>query len=220
MSNFQENIVPASKQNEKNVFLHPNTGLKIMFVGNSITKHAPKPSIGCTKDCGMAASSIDNDYVHLILDKIKQYDPKVSWCIAQAADLERRFTESDVLDSYLEAADFEPDIIIMFFGANVDKNYAAAPDGSFGKVYRRARLFLDKSEKAKVFHSEGFYIRPLLDAEKWDAVKDLGDTLIPLDDIRTRYDAHGQFNHPGDLGMRLIAERFWEYIEQAVKDLV
>lgn len=219
MSKFQENVIPAANQNEQNVFLHPNTGIKVMFVGNSITKHAPKIDIGWTNDCGMAATELEKDYVHLMLSKIRKYDPNVSWCISQAADLERRFTDENVLEAYKEAEDFEPDIMIFFFGANVNKEYADAPDGSFGEVYRKFRMFLDKSLKAKVFHSEGFYIRPLLDKEKWESVKDLGDTLIPLDDIRTRDDAHGKFNHPGDLGMSLIAERFWEYVEPAVKEL-
>lgn len=47
----------------------------------------------------------------------------------------------------------------------------------------------------------------------------IGDTLIPLDDIRTREDTHGEFNHPGDFGMELIAERFWEYLEPVVVEL-
>ena len=41
-----------------------------------------------------------------------------------------------------------------------------------------------------------------------------------MDDIRTREDTHGQFNHPGDLGMELIANRFFEAIEPEVKRLV
>ena len=40
-----------------------------------------------------------------------------------------------------------------------------------------------------------------------------------MEDIRARKDAHGRFNHPGDLGMELIAERFWQHIEKHVRDV-
>lgn len=37
---------------------------KILFVGNSITKHAPKADINWLNDCGMAASQTDKDYAY------------------------------------------------------------------------------------------------------------------------------------------------------------
>ena len=58
--------------------------------------------------------------------------------------------------------------------------------------------------------SEGFYVRPVLDAEKRAAAVRLGATFVAMDDICQRNDVHGRFNHPNDTGMRLIAERFWE----------
>ena len=39
-----------------------------------------------------------------------------------------------------------------------------------------------------------------------------------MEDIRARKDTHGRFNHPGDLGMKLIAERFWQHIEKRVRE--
>jgi hypothetical protein len=82
------------------------------------------------------------------------------------------------------------------------------------------RNLLSNDGKAKVYISEGFYIRPVLDAEKKAVAEKYGDTFISMDDIRTREDTHGQFNHPGDLGMELIANRFFEAIEPEVKRLV
>jgi len=42
----------------------------------------------------------------------------------------------------------------------------------------------------------------------------LGAKFVALDDIRRRDDTHGRFNQPGDLGMKLIAERFAEAIRK------
>ena len=70
--------------------------------------------------------------------------------------------------------------------------------------------FVDPDRRARVLVSEGFYIRPVLDAEKRALAERRNAVWVKMDDIRRRADTHGRFNHPGNLGMRLIAERFWE----------
>ena len=47
--------------------------------------------------------------------------------------------------------------------------------------------------------------------------KKRGDVFVNMEDIRTRADAHGRYNHPGDLGMQLIADRFWQHIEPRLR---
>ncbi len=221
MRDLQENAVPAEKQNETNFFLYDNTGIRVMFVGNSITRHSPKPDIGWVRDCGMAASDLDHDYVHVLMSKIRQYDPHAAHSICQVAELERRYDEPDVLGHYLKAADFHPDIVIMFFGANVPANKCDDDPEQvalFRQTYRRTRDML-RDGRAKVFHSEGFYIRPALDEAKKQVADECGDGWITLGDIRTREDTHGDFNHPSDLGMVEIAQAFWQVIEPTVKEL-
>lgn len=38
--------------------------MRLLFAGNSITRHGPAPEIGWDHDHGMAASGPDHDYVH------------------------------------------------------------------------------------------------------------------------------------------------------------
>ena len=221
MQNFQENIVPPLGQNSQDVFIYnnQNSKLKILFVGNSITKHGPKPSIGWNRDCGMAASSVEHDYVHLIVKKIMdQYDKNVSYGIAQVAQYERTFFERGPECDYEEAKKFGANIIIMFYGANVPKDYDTMknPPKTFAKAYGDMRNYLVSANTA-VYHSMGFYIRPVLDEAKRIVAEENGDKYIDISDIRNLPETHGQFNHPGDIGMKMIADRFFEAIEEDVK---
>lgn len=223
MKDFQENIIPAVAQNSGHYFAHGGSGIRVLFVGNSITKHAPKPEIGWTNDCGMAATSIDKDYVHLTVEKIKKYDPDVSFSIFQVAEFERGFANDDfdLLDFAKEAINYKADIIIMFFGANVSRDYdkEVNPKVKFGAAYGVMRNLLASNPDCVVFHSQGFYIRDKLNAEKRAVAESHGDTYISIDEIIARPDSRGKFNHPGDLGMQLISDRFWEFIEPEVKRL-
>ena len=225
MQDFQENIVPALNQNHGNVFLYENSEskIKILFVGNSISKHGPKPSIGWERNCGMAASCEANDYVHLIVKKIMEnFDPNVSYGIAQAAKYARTFFENGPEVDYTAAKDFGADIILIFYGANVPREYDTNenPPKTFGKAYEDMRCFFAEKKGATVLHSMGFYIRPKLEEEKLAVARKYGDEYIDIDDIRRLPESHGMFNHPGDLGMQMLADRFYEHLAPKIKELL
>jgi hypothetical protein len=163
---LQANPVPAIGQNAKDqkAFDPAKKGPRVLFAGNSITLHGPRPQIGWTNNWGMAASARDKDYVHLLQKKIAAVRPDAQCCLLQVANtFERAF---------------------------------------FKKDWSCERDF-----------------RPKLDAEKESVAKKRGDVFVNMEDIRVRRDSHGRFNHPGDLGMNLIAERFWQHIEQRVREI-
>lgn len=222
MKNLQENIIPSEHQNDRSVYRFDGSGVKVLFVGNSITKHAPKPEVGWTNDCGMAASDLDHDYVHLLMKKIRQLDPNAAYSICQVADLERQYDVPQVLEKYRSAVDFGADIVIMFFGANVPADKCDGDPAQvklFEQMYRRTRDMLQDGHAA-VFHSQGFYIRPVLDVAKKAVSDACGDTWISLGDIPNREETHGLFNHPGDLGMQEIADTFYAAIEPTLRALL
>lgn len=220
MKDLQENIVPATNQNRTNFFHEAGKGLRVLFVGNSITRHGPREDIGWDGDWGMAASCLENDYLHILVEKIRALDPEMAWSIAQVAPFEWDFQNMDPAESYPEAVDFRADIIIMFFGANVPKAYDTDenPKMKFGNAYEKMRnAFVGGREDVFVCHGQGFYIRPVLDEEKRAVAKRCGDAFVELGDIQTRPETHGRYNHPNDLGMAEIAEAFWQVLEPAVK---
>lgn len=222
MRDLQKNTVPATNQVRQLVFPHENSGIRILFAGNSITKHSKKPQIGWNNDCGMAASAPEKDYVHLLMQKIRTYDENAAYCIAQVGGYEANLYTACPEQNYREAAEFNADLLILFFGANVPKSYDTdpKPPKTFGRVYEEMRNFLNADNHAAVFHSEGFYIRPNLDAEKLAVAEKYGDIFMRLGDIVTREETHGQFNHPNDLGMQEIADTFWRHIEPVIRTMI
>ena len=223
MDKYQENIAPASGQNTANVFIYGNekSKIKILFAGNSITKHMPRPEIGWHKDCGMAASSPEHDYVHLVVDKIREkYDPNVSFCIAQVAEYEVSFFENTPDVEYEAAKNYGADIVFMFYGANVNGAYDGMenPPKTFEKAYGDMRNYL-ASPKACVYHSMGFYKRPKLEVEKKAVAEKYGDTFIDISHIRDLDESHGDFNHPSDLGMQMLADTFFDAMEEDIKKI-
>lgn len=218
MNDLQKNDVSPFNQVHKNVFLVNNSGIRILFVGNSITKHEPKPESGWFNDCGMEASSLDKDYVHILVERIKKYDKNVAYGIAQVANYERQFFTRCAAEDYQLAGDFDADIVVMFFGANVYKEYETmeTPPKTFEAAFEDMRNLTSNNGKAKVFVSEGFYIRPRLEQEKRAVCARTGDTYMYMGDIQTRAETHGGRHHPNDLGMQEIADLFWKYMEPEV----
>lgn len=221
MRNFQENNVSSKNQNAHDYYEYDKgNGIRVLYVGNSITKHAPRPETGWYNDCGMAASTPDKDYVHLLQKKIKQIHPDSAFSILQVANFEREFYTREPQDYYNAARDFKADVIIMFFGANVSKEYDTLdnPPKKFSDAYEELRNFLVDGREVFVLHSQGFYIRPVLDKEKESVALKYGDAFVKLEEMRVLEETHGKFNHPSDYGMQVIADLFWSEMEDYIKN--
>lgn len=222
---FQANPVPAIGQNAKNQTAYDASkkGPRVLFVGNSITLHGPRPQIGWTNNWGMAASARDKDYVHVLQKKIAAVQPEAQCCLLQVAGtLERAFYNEDwnCERNFKWAREFKPDVIVLFFGANVPRDYDTGvrkTARSFGDAVDSFLEYLNPDGKALVLISQGFYVRPKLDEEKAAVAKKRGCVFVNMEDIRSRKDTHGRYNHPGDLGMQMIADRFWENMERRIK---
>ncbi|MCI9143169.1 MAG: hypothetical protein HFH87_11210, partial [Lachnospiraceae bacterium] len=104
---------------------------KVLIIGNSITQHAPNYNYGWAGDWGMAATSPDKDYVHLLEKKILEKNGAVEVKAINISEYEKYFYDwSKIGDQRDKYANWNADIIIATFGANV-KNGENENDPSF-----------------------------------------------------------------------------------------
>ncbi len=197
---------------------------RIMIVGNSITRHAPNPSIGWNGDYGMAASSKDNDYVHILMKKVRATHPNAVFCIVQAAGWERTYASANVFNEYSAAPDFVPDAVIYRLGENVKDDYFAANDME-SAIHSFLRYLTQRNRNAEYIFTTNFWADEEVDNVTRTVARAYGKTAIELgaygaDD---QYKAIGSFensgvaNHPGDKGMLAIADAIWPELEAAIK---
>lgn len=220
MDQIKKNTVSAKGQLKQNDYVtfenKEGSGVRVMFVGNSITRHGVLPEIGWYGDYGMAASSIEKDYVHIVMNYIRKDDPDAAFCICQCAEWERQYKQGDtVLDEFCDARDFGADIIIVRLVEN-------CPIEEFDKdifklQYDKLIFYLNSKDDAKIIVTTGFW-RHIADEQIREYAKEQGYPLVELSDLGDENEmkalglfAHsGVANHPSDKGMQAMADRIWE----------
>lgn len=204
-------------------FINENgSGKRIMFVGNSITLHGVKEDIGWFNEWGMAASKKENDYVHITASLVNQIDKDAVFCLCQVAQWEQGYKQGSKFHHiYEKAREFDADIIVTRFIENCPKYEFDAV--TFKKEMDDLLSYLDKNVKAKFIITTGFW-KNVGDIALRDYAKENSLPLIELGDLGEREDmkAIGLFehsgvaNHPGDLGMKNIAERIFDEIKKLI----
>lgn len=221
MQQIEKNTVAAISQLAQNEFVsfineHAD-GLRVQFIGNSITRHGKKPDIGWNNDFGMAASCIENDYVHKVLAGLKEKAGAA--CITQVSEWERNYKNGhEFLDLYKAAEPFNADVIIMRCAENCpSKGFNA---DIFKAEYEQLIAYFNPQNKAKVILTTSFWKHPA-DAIIEEVAKENGYPFIYLGDLGEqdgmkaigKFSHEGVANHPGDLGMKEIADRILRAIK-------
>ena len=189
--------------------------LKVLFVGNSITLHAPKPEIGWNGNWGMAASQKEYDYVHRVVQGLEERFGQVNYCIAQGAAWERDYPKGKkILKQYYETArDFNADVVIIRIGENILNSMLQEMDC---KPYFEGMIhFFASNPSAKVIVTDNFWRKELVDNTLKEIAEENGYSFCQLHDLQDdeKTMAIGQFEHKGvsihprDYGMECIAKR-------------
>ncbi len=197
-------------------------GKRVMFVGNSMTLHGFRPQIGWYNECGMAASCPENDYVHRVMSAVSEKSADAAFCICQVAEWEMEYKNGST-KHYLfeEARSFDADIIVMRFIENCPQNEFDCE--IFKRELGELLDYLNKSLKAKVILTTGFWKHPgdkiILEYAKENNLTciELGD-LGELNEMKAigLFSHEGVANHPGDIGMKNIADRILAELEKLI----
>ena len=213
------NTVAASNQLKREGYVTVTNGendsLKVLFVGNSITRHAPKVDIGWDGDWGMAASGAERDYVHQVVRRLEKRYGAVSYCIAQASEWESNFIAGDTIlpKYYQEARDFAADIVIIRLGENLNREMDQKT--SFQPYFDRMIRFFASNPKAVILVTDTFWKMEIFSERIREVIAENGYIYCGLSDLEEdeRTMALGLFAHggvavhPGDYGMQCIAKR-------------
>lgn len=223
MARLADNTVKANNQLKKSEFVKitngAGKGVRVMFLGNSITLHGKKPEIGWNNCWGMAASSEDKDYVHVLMKYIRKTEPDAAFCICQGAKWEVHYKEDiDFYDEYESARDFGADIIV----SRIIENCKGSDfDGEKFKTGLTDFIgYLSGKKSPKIILTTSFWHHPGDSAIK-ELSEEKGYPLVTLGDLGDNkemmaiglFEHEGVSIHPGDKGMRCIADRIFKIIE-------
>lgn len=213
------NTVPSKDQLAPNLWVSFTMGddakaKRVLFVGNSITRHGSAPQLGWEGDWGMAASSIEKDYVHLTVGALKERLGNIDCCVTQAADWERNYKDGELLSRQYQAArDFCADILVIRLGENVIRE--TFDYDAFVSAYVDMVRFFAPKEDTKIILTDLYWPHEGIDKGIHEAAGRLGLPVIKMGDLggNDAMSAKGLFwhegvaGHPGDAGMKEISAR-------------
>ncbi len=189
---------------------------KVLIYGNSIALHGPKPSIGWTNRWGMAASAREKDFAHLVVANLEaRRGERADFRIRNLATLERNYTAD--LATFPELADdvsWAPDYVVIAIGENaptIDETSAPAYTDFLASLTRplvesanHPRVVLRSPFWRNVAKAQCTERAAALTGARYADASALGDSdenkAIGL------FLHSGVANHPGDLGMRRLAD--------------
>lgn len=196
--------------------VHASAQSKVLFLGNSITKHGPKADIDWSGNWGMAASAEANDYVHLVTKALTEKAgaaPEVM--VKNIADFERAYAGYDIAAKMKEAIEFKADLIILAIGENVP-GLKTAEDKTKLQTSVTALLSALKGErKPTILVRSCFWANAAKDEVLQQACAAVGGIYVNISSLskdetnyarsERPYKHAGVANHPGDKGMAAIA---------------
>lgn len=219
--NASANTVKAQGQIDVNKYVSIfNRGgrKRVLFFGNSITRHEPNADIGWHGDWGMAASSKDKDYVHIIVKALDEKYGRIDYCIAQGAAWEwgYRTTDEVLSEYYSEVKSFNADIVIIRIGENITAAKHLEVDC---KPYVAKAIEFFSACAEQVIVTDMFWYSVYNDCFK-EICDEKGYTFCHITDLeedesnmaKGLFEHKGVASHPSDLGMQRLANRILDKI--------
>jgi hypothetical protein len=198
---------------------------KILFLGNSITKHGPKADIDWSGNWGMAASSEAKDYVHLVAKALTEKQgatPEVM--IKNIADFERAYVGYDFATKLKEAIEFKADLIILAIGENVPALKTPEEATKLQSSITPLLLSMKADRQPTILVRSCFWADKAKDSALQKSCAAVSGTFVNISTLGQDKSNHGHAerdfknagvaNHPGDKGMAAIAEALVKALEK------
>lgn len=202
--------------------------VSILFLGNSLTRHGIGNVEGFAdgEPRGMAATSIDNDYVHRLVQMVSERDTvNVRYSVTNIAEFERLYYLRPFpwAEKLADAKVQQPDILIVQMGENVSTDAITNYRVEFIREYVS---LLERYPKSQRIITLPFW----MDVQKCDAITEVAiRTRSCLADLShlghknsdprnfAKYYRHytnpGVCDHPSDYGFEQIAKVMLVLIE-------
>jgi alpha-galactosidase len=190
---------------------------KVLFLGNSITKHGPKADIDWSGNWGMAASAAAKDYVHVFTTSLTQMQGSAPTILVKnIADFERAHQAYDFATKLKEAIDFQADLIVLAIGENVPALKTAEEKTKLQEAITKLLTTLKGHRKPVILVRSCFWANAAKDEAlrgACDAVSGISVDISALAKDKSlfgraerEFKHDGVANHPGDKGMAAIAD--------------
>ncbi len=189
---------------------------KVLFLGNSITKHGPKADIDWSGNWGMAATAEANDYVHLVTKALTEKAgaaPEVM--VKNIADFERAYSGYDIATKMKDVIEFKADLIILAIGENVPGLKTAEDKTKLQASITSLLSALKGERKPTILVRSCFWANAAKDEALQQASTAVGGVYVDISSLskdeanygrsERPYKHAGVANHPGDKGMAAIA---------------
>ncbi len=209
-----KNTVPAENQmvnaSELSFLGEASAPLRVLVLGNSITRHGPNADIGWNRDWGMAASAPEKDYVHLLYTKLTEAGYDVYMRVRHSSYWEQHFREADCLSHYASERDFGADVLVYRLGENVESK-----DIPYYKSAVKELLTYLNIKPGRTILTSRFWGREDMDEPLRQIARERGDIFVSTACTDDSMMALGQFAHqgvsvhPGDKGMEMIASNIF-----------
>ncbi|WP_165063665.1 SGNH/GDSL hydrolase family protein [Paludisphaera rhizosphaerae] len=198
---------------------------KILFLGNSITRHPPRPEIDWHDDWGMAATSADKDYVHLVAAEVGRRTGKPPEILVKnIADFERGYSDYDVDAKLKDAFAFDADLFVLAIGENVPEFKTDADADRFEASVAKILAGVRARRQPIILVRGCFWPSEARDARLRKASEAAGARFIEISSLgrdpsnaarsERSFKHEGVASHPGDRGMKAIAEAILAALDQ------
>jgi hypothetical protein len=190
---------------------------KVLFLGNSITKHGPKADIDWTGNWGMAASAESKDYVHVFTKSLTDMQGSAHEVLVKnIADFERAYAGYDIAGKLKEPIDFGADLIVLAIGENVPALKSADDATKLQASVTQLLKAVKSDHKPVILVRSCFWANEAKDAALKKSCDEVGGIHVDLSALSKDKSLYGRAerefknagvaNHPGDKGMAAIAE--------------